>query len=708
MPVQEATLMSTADIMRDFQYGKNGGIEYRWSSHPQERYAQLYYQLTQDHPDSENTITVKRKIISEYQSLLRLAIDRGFKNDKDQLYRLLLHCRDRKEGKGLRSISLHLLCVTCEDDYPGFLDLFKRMVGAHECFMDKDRMGCWRDYRDIQYLLQKDMLITEFVQEEKRKVAAKDIASICIATLIRDVNDINSSRPPSMLGKWFPREKGKFGWLFNQMYKRIKNLPIGDETTIRVMYKSDLRHILSKLNNVLNTLEVKQCSRRWHAIDFSNISHSRITKQVDAFLGKSKSNWSKETKDIDNIDRRLCKKQLLDIFTKNVTKSVSSVSDPNTSSSIPASSLSDDVSNIVRLASTCNEKEDPEMGTLINRLWNIQMDKIKEIWKDSNDKEALFYPMIDVSFSMASELHSSIGSNTKSTAPVFSAIAVGLTLANLSSQSSIVVFGTSAQIIDLTTDPNLKEDIYNMNRMNTPGNNCKYDLCKVVKAILRSPGSGTLSDIVPALDKFYQVYSKLFYTSRNNSGYNRIQENREFLAIISDFQFSPHYRVQVNNNNNNNNNINNNNNNNNNNTSSVSQLKTIDTINSTIPVSTIVNEYLCSIDCVTTPYTIFWNTSCTSGFPGLSFYEKTIFMSGANPCDIISAISPIKKSSESRLKGGSRINHYSIDRNNSHLPVTPRQLSNIDGNNIMWSRTPTHYLYRSLQRNRYMMLNKLI
>ena len=96
------------------------------------------------------------------------------------MYRLLLQSRDRKEGKGLWSISLYLLCVVANEDYPRFLDIFRRFVGDpvnKKNFTVTDRLGCWRDYRELQSLLQKDDYVAEYVEEETRKAQVRASAA---------------------------------------------------------------------------------------------------------------------------------------------------------------------------------------------------------------------------------------------------------------------------------------------------------------------------------------------------------------------------------------------------------------------------------------------------------------------------------------------------------------------------------------------------
>ena len=662
-----------SDIMYDYQYGKNGGIEYKWSKHAPERYVQLYYQIVHDHPDPSEVDNVRVKIMKEYQSLLQSAITMHNENDKDHMYRLLMQSRDRKEGKGLWSISLYLLCVVAGEDYPKFLDIFKRIVGAHENLLESERLGCWRDYRELQYLLQKDIIVMKFLPEDIRKVASKDIETICINNLVQDVYKVDSSSSssssssPSMLGKWFPREKGKFGWLFNQMYKRIVREKEWN-TILNIHTKSDLRHLLSKLNKELNTLEVKQCERRWNEINFESVSHSRIARQVDAFMGKSKMNWAKETKDLDNVDRRLCKKQLLSY--------VGNIDHKETMKK----TLGEDISKIVQMASQCDESVDPEKATMLNKLWWTQLKNLKETWDITHQKVASFYPLIDVSYSMISDVYMDRckSSRTRSSAQIYAAIGIGLSLAHLASQPYVVVFGSCATIIHLS-----KSKVGSL--LHTDNEHEPYSICEIVKVIRNVPGYGTLSDIASAMVKYAEVYKIVSELKRKElvGGLNCTAHDREYLTIISDFQFSPHYGIdetilkreragEVENKQRN---------------ERVQHVANV--VKDTLPVCRVVTDYLIKMNTITTPHIVMWNMSSTSGFPGLSFFEKMVYVSGSNPRDLITALRPMSKPEKKenvpkRVKG-----------------VSTNNISELDGNNIMWNKTPCYYVHRSLHRERY-------
>ena len=690
---EEKNVKPVIDIMRDFQYGKNGSVEYKWSPYAPERYVQLYFQATSSPPSLEN----KMKIMTEFWDLLRNAVRSNNNSDKMHLFRLLLQCRDRKEGKGSWSLSLHLLCVVLREDYMGFLDLFKRIVGSHEDSgeRERDRLGCWRDFRELQYLLQKSDLVSSILPEDIRHAAVNDITEICVERLIKDEkilhqSHLDSSTIPcaysleegsrgrgrgrartrdtpdntlsklSMLGKWFPREKSKYGWLYNQIYRKISKDAIWREA-LKVNSKSDLRALLSKLNQHLDTLEVKQCKRDWHKIDFSHVSTSRLLKHLDSFMGKRNS---------DDIDRRLCKKRLLQHIRDHYNKKLSYVCE--------------DMGKLVHQAKMCIDLTVPsvEKEEMIDSLWNDHLDLMKREWDESmGDREALIYPMIDLSASMlADSLGDKDGSYSSSSPRAYSAIAIGLTLAHVSRQSSVILYGTNASLIN-TSEEVEKENVVTMDQRHRKyGKDRKYySLCRMVKRIMADSavGSGSISRIDKAMSVFKQVHS-----SDHKYGYS--VGDREYLVLLSDFQYSPNYKIcnirDIEN-------------------RCVSTSQVNETLNSTIPVSTVIGTYISNNlngPGSVTPHTVFWNMSSTSGFPGLSFFEKSVFLSGSNPRSFLHAIRPKKeKETERRDDNGNAPKKKKIHGYSS------ASMQNVDGNNMMWNKTPCFYVYKSLLRRRY-------
>ena len=114
----------------------------------------------------------------------------------------------------------------------------------------------------------------------------------------------------SLLAKWIPREKSnKFGWLYELLatdffpeYMETATTAAARSRAI-VKCKTEYRHIISKINKALDTLQIKQCGQQWTDIDFNKVTSVSMAKQTKAFLNvKSKD----ETRYPDNEDRVQC------------------------------------------------------------------------------------------------------------------------------------------------------------------------------------------------------------------------------------------------------------------------------------------------------------------------------------------------------------------------------------------------------------------
>lgn len=59
--------------------------------------------------------------------------------------------------------------------------------------------------------------------------------------------------------------------------------------------KTQYRQLISKLNNKLNTVQIKQCSKEWSKIDFENVTSVTLNKNYKCFLN------DKEIHDKDRV-----------------------------------------------------------------------------------------------------------------------------------------------------------------------------------------------------------------------------------------------------------------------------------------------------------------------------------------------------------------------------------------------------------------------
>ena len=112
----------------------------------------------------------------------------------------------------------------------------------------------------------------------------------------------------SFAAKWAPREKSKFGWMFELLAEQYCNLYIGEKEYISKNDNMDkkkrhYRKMLSNLNRELDTVQIKQCNNRWADINPENVSITTMIKQNKAFMnmnhGRKYRNRRNNTKSVN-------------------------------------------------------------------------------------------------------------------------------------------------------------------------------------------------------------------------------------------------------------------------------------------------------------------------------------------------------------------------------------------------------------------------
>jgi hypothetical protein len=93
----------------------------------------------------------------------------------------------------------------------------------------------------------------------------------------------------SFVAKWAPREKSKFGWMFDRLAQQYCALYLDKDEYIAKNDNIDkkkryYRKLVSRLNRELDTVQIKQCSNRWADINPENVSITTMMKQNKAFM----------------------------------------------------------------------------------------------------------------------------------------------------------------------------------------------------------------------------------------------------------------------------------------------------------------------------------------------------------------------------------------------------------------------------------------
>jgi hypothetical protein len=294
----------------------------------QEQITQLYFLLTRKENDEE--ITKIAEILHQLLSSLKPFVKKGCETDSSihattfiLLYKMIAQTRDIVFGKGERKLTymmimiwykyypilaiyalyrlvdlLYLPAGTRHDDLMTYLNTY---VGSR-----KHSFGCWKDIKYFCYYIASN-------SKQKFEHPLIDVAvSIMNDQVMRDCTVLNMCKSPnnvgfyennyselrkyiSFVGKWVPREKTKFEWVFEKLAldwsRRIHPYYFNDEKRYDYQNekllnkcKMDYRKILSELNRILDTVEVKQCSQKWDEICVSNIPSGSMTKHKNALL----------------------------------------------------------------------------------------------------------------------------------------------------------------------------------------------------------------------------------------------------------------------------------------------------------------------------------------------------------------------------------------------------------------------------------------
>jgi len=200
------------------------------------------------------------------------------------ILRLIIHTRDSKFGKGEHELSYML--IYCLYQYFPILAIFlvKRIV-----IYSHDGIGCWRDIKYLCEYISKnsvrssnDSFIHECLEIMNHQLR-KDLAVVTRGNYYTKYSISN-------IAKWIPRENKHFSWLFDKLVLNWFDFPmyVGPENRelppvfdkYRRLYRKTINHI----NRILDTTEIKQCSRELDKIIPENVSKYTLMKQPSLYF----------------------------------------------------------------------------------------------------------------------------------------------------------------------------------------------------------------------------------------------------------------------------------------------------------------------------------------------------------------------------------------------------------------------------------------
>ena len=310
-----AALTSALDHM---QLGENGSLEFGWSNNVQELLTQFQFQLVRTTASIDN---LKRSYENLFVKIFIEPIKEGGVVNMEYVkifYKLIGHTRDIVSGKGEYNLAYMLVSELYKfgDKYKNYVD--KEKIQDMACkaligFVKLDEMhpyGSWKDLKYFSNYYVGDKSCSRYMPELKNDKLISTVIRLICDQLKEDTNSTNKS----LVAKWIPREKSrKFGWLTSFIAREYYSSWFTDGMTDG-QYKSasrkaltHFRQLISKINNDLNTPQIKQCNGTWKDINFDkHVSSITMRKQSKAFNLTDKNGRTRANM-MHNSDRLQCK-----------------------------------------------------------------------------------------------------------------------------------------------------------------------------------------------------------------------------------------------------------------------------------------------------------------------------------------------------------------------------------------------------------------
>jgi hypothetical protein len=308
------SFICSLDNFTSSQLGDKGLNEYTWSNNIQELILQLNFQLTR----TNDTNTIKNlsiktdKILTDIISLYKTnIINRDeYLDYMSIMFRTIVYTRDIVSGKGEYILSFMLLEVF-NNHFPQ-LSYFalKQFVIPPD---DQPYFHPYGSWKDIKYLFH---YLNHYSSTSNTSFISLINYSIELV-IFQLKKDIQSSYP-SLLGKWIPREKSKFGKLFTLMacsyFKDYINSSGDYSSKQRAILKAkmEFRKLISSLNKKLDTIQIKQCNSQWNNIIIANITSITFFKQKQSLLNIDSNGQNRS----DKNDRISCCNRVKDFCEK--------------------------------------------------------------------------------------------------------------------------------------------------------------------------------------------------------------------------------------------------------------------------------------------------------------------------------------------------------------------------------------------------------
>jgi hypothetical protein len=458
-----AALISALDNFTPVREGENGHTELDWSNDLCEKIVQFDFQCVRTSEDGVASLSTTLDGLLSQLSVKQSNEQKELKRKEllVTLYKMIGKTRDIEGGKGEYTLS-YMMIWTWHKYFPRMatLALFLFVFNSNHLYMmfsiadigsvDQNDQIPYGSWKDIKY----------FCEYAKKQGATSkhDLIQSCIlfinSQIHLDDESLQNGKQISLAGKWVPRESSdKFGWMFESLATNyfadfIVSAKTDDSKRRAVKKcKAQYRALCSKLNSHLDTVQIKQTSKNWAAIDHSKTTSITMAKQRKAFLNQQKKGSDPRSQDEDRIT---CAENLR-AYLESLKKDGKEVKGKNVG-------LEMFTAQALGLLDYTNGKvSNQEQTDILNSQWRDNGNR-----KNANGLGPMI-AMVDTSGSMSGD-------------PLHAAIALGCRVAEKSILGSrVMTFSAEPQWINLDGNDTFTEKVAAiMKKSNTAGMNTNF------------------------------------------------------------------------------------------------------------------------------------------------------------------------------------------------------------------------------------------
>lgn len=297
-----------------FRIGENGHIELDWSNDLKEKIVQFDFQCVRtDAAGVSNLAIVLDGILSQLST-------KPSSTERNELlvtlFKIIGKTRDIEGGKGEYTLS-YMMILTWHKYFPVLaktaLQLF--VLDPKQIDETNDSQEPYGSWKDMKYFCKYVLDNGGDMSHPLIQYCIEGINSTLRVDENKYKNDKDGSKSLSLVAKWIPRQdSNKFGFLYDALakgyYPEFLSSAKTDASKAKALKKckTQYRILCSTLNRHLDTVQIKQTSGNWAAIDHAKTTSITMAKQRRAFLNMKKGNDS--TQRSEDEDRVQCAENL--------------------------------------------------------------------------------------------------------------------------------------------------------------------------------------------------------------------------------------------------------------------------------------------------------------------------------------------------------------------------------------------------------------